>query len=129
MLEIFPAYSGSEAYRIEFFGDEVDRITEIDTLDRTRANAELGHIAIFPASHYVVPKEKDAAGDGEYSWRSLRSRSLILRARTNCSKPRESAERTNFDVEMMRETGFCSGIENYSRHLTFGKQPENRRGR
>jgi excinuclease ABC subunit B len=122
VVEIFPAYSGSEAYRVEFFGDEVDRITEIDTLTG-EIRAELGHIAVFPASHYVVSRDKmelatqtilaELKGQVEY----FKSEDKLLEAQ-------RISERTNFDVEMMKETGFCSGIENYSRHLTGGIEGE-----
>ena len=113
VLEVFPAYSGSEAYRIEFFGDEVDRIMEIEALTG-EVKAQLEHVAIFPASHYVVPKEKMMRATenilAEMKVTFFKSEDKLLEAQ-------RIAERTNFDVEMMRETGFCSGIENYSRHL------------
>ena len=122
VLEIFPAYSGNEAYRIEFFGDEVDRISEIDALTG-EVKMQLGHVAIFPASHYVVPKEKmeEAARN---ILEELKERVAYFKSEDKLLEAQRIAERTNFDVEMMRETGFCSGIENYSRHLTFGKPGE-----
>ena len=116
VLEIFPAYSGSEAYRVEFFGDEVDRITEIDTLTG-EIKAQLGHVAIFPASHYVVPKEKMMQAT-ENILAELKEQVAYFKSEDKFLEAQRISERTNFDVEMMRETGFCSGIENYSRHLT-----------
>ena len=115
-LEIFPAYSGNEAYRVEFFGEEVDRITEIDTVTG-EIKAQLGHIAIFPASHYVVPKEKMMLAT-ENILEEMKERVAFFKSEDKLLEAQRIAERTNFDVEMMRETGFCSGIENYSRHLT-----------
>ena len=122
VVEIFPAYSGSEAYRVEFFGDEVDRITEIDGLTG-EPKLQLGHIAIFPASHYVVPKEKMLQAT-ENILEELKERVKYFKSEDKLLEAQRISERTNFDVEMMRETGFCSGIENYSRHLTFGKPGE-----
>ena len=122
VLEVFPAYSGSEAYRIEFFGDEVDRISEIDALTG-EVKAQLGHVAIFPASHYVVPKEKMMAAT-ENILAEMKEQVTFFKSEDKRLEAQRIAERTNFDVEMMRETGFCSGIENYSRHLTFGKPGE-----
>ena len=122
VLEVFPAYSGSEAYRIEFFGDEVDRISEIDALTG-EVKAQLGHVAIFPASHYVVPKEKMMAAT-ENILAEMKKQVTFFKSEDKLLEAQRIAERTNFDVEMMRETGFCSGIENYSRHLTFGKPGE-----
>ena len=115
VLEIFPAYSGSEAYRVEFFGDEVDRITEIDTVTG-EIKAQLNHVAIFPASHYVVPKEKMMEAT-ENILEEMKERVAYFKSEDKLLEAQRIAERTNFDVEMMRETGFCSGIENYSRHL------------
>ena len=122
VLEVFPAYSGSEAYRIEFFGDEVDRISEIDALTG-EVKAQLGQVAIFPASHYVVPKEKMMAAT-ENILAEMKEQVTFFKSEDKLLEAQRIAERTNFDVEMMRETGFCSGIENYSRHLTFGKPGE-----
>ena len=116
VIEVFPAYSGAEAYRIEFFGDEVDRITEIDTLTG-EVKAQLKHLAIFPASHYVVPKEKMEQA-ARNILEELKERVAYFKSEDKLLEAQRIAERTNFDVEMMRETGFCSGIENYSRHLT-----------
>ncbi|MGN0159449.1 MAG: excinuclease ABC subunit UvrB [Brotaphodocola sp.] len=122
VLEIFPAYSGSEAYRIEFFGDEIDRITQIDAMSG-EGRLQLGHVAIFPASHYVVPKEKMMLAT-ENILEELKERVTYFKSEDKLLEAQRISERTNFDVEMMRETGFCSGIENYSRHLTFGKPGE-----
>ena len=122
VLEVFPAYSGREAYRIEFFGDEVDRITEIDSVTG-EVRAQLGHVAIFPASHYVVPKEKMLKAT-ENILAEMKEQVADFKSRDKLLEAQRIAERTNFDVEMMRETGFCSGIENYSRHLTFGRPGE-----
>lgn len=122
VVEIFPAYSGSEAYRVEFFGDEVDRITEIDTLTG-EIKAELGHVAIFPASHYVVSKEKMEHA-AQTILAELKEQVAYFKSEDKLLEAQRISERTNFDVEMMRETGFCSGIENYSRHLTGSKAGE-----
>ncbi len=120
VLEIFPAYSEKYAYRIEFFGDEVDRITEIDLLTGEIKNV-LEHVAIFPASHYVVSKDSmDRATKAIEE--ELEERVRYFKSEDKLLEAQRIAERTNFDIEMMRETGFCSGIENYSRHLT-GLQP------
>ena len=122
VLEIFPAISEDYAIRAEFFGDEIERITEIDLLTG-EIKSELSHIAIFPASHYVVSKEsidratKAIEEELEEQVRYFKSEDKLLEAQ-------RIAERTNFDIEMMRETGFCSGIENYSRHLTGLKPGE-----
>ena len=116
VLEIIPALYESLGYRIEFFGDEVDRITEIDILTG-EIKSELNHVAIFPASHYVVSKDsldraiKEIEIELEEQVKYFKSEGKLLEAQ-------RISERTNFDIEMMRETGFCSGIENYSRHLT-----------
>ena len=115
VLEVFPAYSGSEAYRIEFFGDEVDRIMEIEALTG-EAKAQLEHVAIFPASHYVVPKEKMMRAT-ENILAEMKEQVTFFKSEDKLLEAQRISERTNFDVEMMRETGFCSGIENYSRHL------------
>ena len=122
VVEIFPAYSGSEAYRVEFFGDEVDRITEIDTLTG-EIKAELGHIAIFPASHYVVSRDKMELA-AQTILAELKGQVEHFKSEDKLLEAQRISERTNFDVEMMKETGFCSGIENYSRHLTGGKPGE-----
>ncbi len=116
VLEIFPASSDDKAVRIEFFGDEVDRITEIDTLTG-EIKAELKHTAVFPASHYVVPHDKLVAA-AENIRLEAKERVAYFKSEDRLIEAQRISERTNFDVEMMLETGFCSGIENYSRHLT-----------
>ena len=114
-VEVVPADRGDTAIRVEFFGDEIDRISEIDMLTGEIKNT-LNHIAIFPASHYIVPKErmekaiKNIEIELEEQVKYFKEEGKLLEAQ-------RIAERTNFDIEMMRETGFCSGIENYSRHL------------
>ncbi len=116
VLEIFPAYSEKVAYRVEFFGDEVDRIREIDVLTGTIID-EIGHVAIFPASHYVVAQDRMNRAIEEIE-EELEERVKYFKSEDKLLEAQRIAERTNFDIEMMRETGFCSGIENYSRHLT-----------
>ncbi len=115
VIEIIPAYESDTAVRIEFFGDEVDRITEIDILTG-EIKDELKHAAIFPASHYVVDKEniRRAIQDIE---EELDERVKEFKRQDKLLEAQRIAERTNFDIEMLKETGFCSGIENYSRHL------------
>ena len=115
VLEVFPANSGERAVRIEFFGDEIDRITEIDVLTGEVRSA-LEHVAIFPASHYVVPQEKIRKAC-ENIEKELEERVRYFKGEDKLLEAQRIAERTNFDIEMLRETGFCSGIENYSRHL------------
>ena len=120
VLEVFLAAATDQAVRIEFFGDEIERIVEIDALTG-EIKAELSHIAIFPASHYVVPKEqidKAALAIEE----EMLERAAWFRSEDKLLEAQRITERTNYDVEMLRETGFCSGIENYSRHLT-GLEP------
>ena len=114
-VEIVPADRGDTAIRVEFFGDEIDRISEIDMLTGEVKNT-LNHIAIFPASHYVVPKERmeKAIRNTEIE---LADQVKYFKSEGKLLEAQRIAERTNFDIEMMRETGFCSGIENYSRHL------------
>ncbi len=115
-LEIFPADYGETAVRVEFFGDEIDRITEIDVLTG-EIKARLAHCAIFPASHYVVPQEKiNRAVTGIEE--ELAERVRYFKSEDKLIEAQRIAERTNFDMEMLREAGFCSGIENYSRWLT-----------
>ena len=119
-LEIYPAEGGDYLIRVEFFGDEIDRICEVEPL-LGNVHAELNHITIFPASHYVVPQEKinrackDIEAEMEERVRFFKGEDKLLEAQ-------RISERTNFDIEMLRETGVCSGIENYSRHLS-GMQP------
>ena len=116
VLEIFPAYSEKTAYRVEFFGDEVDRIGEIDVLTGEVKSA-LDHMVIFPASHYVVSQESMNRAI-QVIEEELEERVRYFKSEDKLLEAQRIAERTNFDIEMMRETGFCSGIENYSRHLT-----------
>jgi len=120
VLEVFPISSGEDAVRIEFFGDEIDRITEIDTLTGEVLGVRQ-HIGIYPASHYVTTPEKREQAiasikeELEIRLKELRENDLLLEAQ-------RLEERTNYDIEMMREIGFCSGIENYSRHIS-GREP------
>jgi excinuclease ABC subunit B len=120
VVEIFPVTSDDRAIRVEFFGDEVDRISEIDVLTG-EIKCSLEHIAIFPASHYVVSKDKleDAIKTIEVE---LEERIRYFKSEDKLLEAQRISERTNFDIEMLRETGFCSGIENYSRHLS-GLEP------
>ena len=116
VLEIFPANYSDRAIRVEFFGDEIDRITEVDVLTGEIRN-ELKHAAIFPASHYVVPQSQiQKAADAILE--EMKEQVSYFKSEDKLIEAQRIAERTNFDVEMMKETGFCSGIENYSRHLT-----------
>lgn len=115
-LEIFPAYLNKEAFRVEFFGDEIEKITEIDVLTGNPV-AELGHVAIFPASHYVVAPDRMAEATKNIL-RECDERVAFFKSEEKFLEAQRIDERTHYDVEMMRETGFCSGIENYSRHLT-----------
>ena len=116
VLEIFPANYSDRAIRVEFFGDEIDRITEVDVLTGEIHN-ELKHAAIFPASHYVVPQSQiQKAADAILE--EMKEQVSYFKSEDKLIEAQRIAERTNFDVEMMKETGFCSGIENYSRHLT-----------
>ena len=116
VLEIFPVSESEHAIRVEFFGDEVDRITEIDVLTG-EIKAELEHMVVFPASHYVVDRDNmnraiiGIENELEYRVKEFQSQDKLLEAQ-------RISERTNFDIDMLRETGFCSGIENYSRHLS-----------
>lgn len=115
VIELITAGTGETAVRIEFFGDEVDRITQIDTLTG-EIRARLDHIPIFPASHYVVSPERMAAAAAEIA-DELEAQVAYFRSEDKLLEAQRISERTNFDIEMMRETGFCSGIENYSRYL------------
>ncbi|MBR0152561.1 MAG: excinuclease ABC subunit UvrB, partial [Lachnospiraceae bacterium] len=115
VVEVFLSYSDDTAIRVEFFGDEVDRISEIDVLTG-EVRCLLEHIAIFPASHYVVPAEKMEAAIRTIE-EELEERIEYFRSEDKLLEAQRISERTHFDIEMMRETGFCSGIENYSRHL------------
>lgn len=115
VVEVYPAQGGDYLIRIEFFGDEIDRIAETDPLTG-QVHSTLEHIAIFPASHYVVPQEKinKACKDIE---EELEERIRYFKSEDKLLEAQRISERTNFDIEMLKETGFCSGIENYSRHL------------
>ena len=117
VVEVCPAQGGDYFIRIEFFGDEIDRICEIEPLSG-RIHATLNHIIIYPASHYVVSMEKIKAAC-ENIEKEMEERVRYFKGEDKLIEAQRIAERTNFDVEMMRETGFCSGIENYSRHLNF----------
>jgi len=116
VLEIVPAVWESSAIRAEFFGDEIERITEVDLLTG-EIKTELGHAVIFPASHYVVAPDSMERAIKEIE-AELEQQVPYFKSRDKLIEAQRIAERTNFDIEMMRETGFCSGIENYSRHLT-----------
>ena len=120
VLEIFPANNTDTAVRVEFFGDEIDRITEIDVLTG-EIKSRLEHCAIFPASHYVVPQEKINEATKEIE-KEMEERVRYFKSEDKLIEAQRIAERTNLDIEMLRETGFCSGIENYSRHLA-GLEP------
>lgn len=125
VLEIFPANNTDTAIRVEFFGDEIDRITEVDVLTG-EIKCILKHAAVFPASHYVVPQEKMNAACDRIEV-ELEERVRYFKGEDKLLEAQRIAERTNFDIEMMKETGFCSGIENYSRHLAGraeGEMPE-----
>ncbi|MCR5093116.1 MAG: excinuclease ABC subunit UvrB [Lachnospiraceae bacterium] len=116
-VEIFPAQGSDYLLRVEFFGDEIDRICEVEILSG-RVHAELTHVMIYPASHYVVSQDKINLAC-ENIEKELEERVKYFKHEDKLVEAQRIAERTNFDVEMLRETGFCSGIENYSRHLNF----------
>lgn len=120
VLEIFPANYTDCAVRVEFFGDEIERITDIDVLTG-EIKCEDKHVGIFPASHYVVPMEQILKASGEIE-EELRTQVEYFKSEDKLLEAQRIAERTNFDIEMMKETGFCSGIENYSRYLS-GLEP------
>ena len=125
VLEIFPANNTDKAVRVEFFGDEIERITEIDVMTG-EILVQLSHCAVFPASHYVVPMEKIHAACDRIE-EELAERVKFFKGEDKFIEAQRIAERTNFDIEMLKETGFCSGIENYSRHLAGrpkGAMPE-----
>ena len=115
VVEIIPANEADTAVRVEFFGDEIDRIVQIDVLTG-EIKGELEHIAIFPASHYVVPAEQIRRAADAIE-QELEERVRYFKGEGKLLEAQRIAERTNFDIEMLKETGFCSGIENYSRHL------------
>ena len=121
-LEIFPANYSDRAIRVEFFGDEIDRITDIDVLTG-EIKCINQHVGIFPASHYVVPMEQiQRAATAIES--ELKEQVEYFKSEDKLLEAQRISERTNFDIEMMKETGFCSGIENYSRHLSGLKPGE-----
>jgi len=115
VVEVYPAEGGDYLIRIEFFGDEIDRIAQTDPLTG-QVHATLEHVAIFPASHYVVPQEKINKACKSIE-AELEERIRFFKSEDKLLEAQRISERTNFDIEMLRETGFCSGIENYSRHL------------
>ena len=120
VVEIYPAYSTYTAIRVEFFGDEIDRLCEINTVTGEVKNM-VSHVAIYPASHYIVPHERLMAGIEEIR-RECDERVEYFRARNKLIEAQRIAERTNYDIEMLQEIGFCKGIENYSRVLS-GRAP------
>ncbi len=119
-IEVIPANTTDYAIRIEFFGDEIDRISETDIMTG-QVKRDLEHVAIFPASHYVIPQDKINSACASIE-AELDERVKYFKSEDKLIEAQRIAERTNFDIEMLRETGFCSGIENYSRHLT-NQQP------
>ena len=124
VVEIIPAYESDVAIRVEFFGDEIDRITEVDVLTG-EIRRELNHIALYPASHYVVPMERILEASKAIE-KEMEEQVAYFKSEDKLLEAQRISERTNFDLEMMKETGFCSGIENYSRHLaglTPGEPP------
>ena len=122
VLDIFPANNSDTAIRAEFFGDEIDRITEIDVLTG-EIKCELKHAAVFPASHYVVPQSKILEACDKIE-EELEEQVKYFKGEDRLLEAQRISERTNFDIEMLKETGFCSGIENYSRHLAGRKAGE-----
>ncbi|MDD7349691.1 MAG: excinuclease ABC subunit UvrB [Clostridiales bacterium] len=122
VLEIFPASATDRAIRVEFFGDEVDRIQEIDVLTGTPLN-NLEHMVVFPASHYVVSQDKMERAIAGIE-KELRERVKYFKSEDKLIEAQRISERTHFDIEMLRETGFCSGIENYSMHLNGMQEGE-----
>ena len=122
IVDINPAQGGEYLIRVEFFGDEIDRISEIDPVTQ-KTLALLEHLTIFPASHYVVAPEKIAKACDDIE-EELKERVKYFKSEDKLLEAQRISERTNFDIEMLRETGFCSGIENYSRHLSGTKEGE-----
>ena len=114
-IDIYPAEGGDYLIRVEFFGDEIDRIVQVEPLTG-KVHATLEHVAIFPASHYVIPQEKIMEGCARIE-KELEERIRYFKSEDKLIEAQRISERTNFDVEMLRETGFCSGIENYSAPL------------
>ncbi len=121
-IEIFPANADDYLIRVELFGDEIDRICEVEPVT-ARVKSELTHVMIYPASHYVVPQEKINLACDNIE-KELEEQIKFFKGEDKLIEAQRISERTNFDIEMMRETGFCSGIENYSRHLNFAKPGE-----
>ena len=122
VVEIIPAYESDVAIRVEFFGDEIDRITEVEVLTG-EIRRELNHIALYPASHYVVPMERILEASKAIE-KEMEEQVAYFKSEDKLLEAQRISERTNFDLEMMKETGFCSGIENYSRHLAGLKPGE-----
>ena len=122
VVEIIPAYESDVAIRVEFFGDEIDRITEVDVMTG-EIRRELNHIALYPASHYVVPMERILEASKAIE-KEMEEQVAYFKSEDKLLEAQRISERTNFDLEMMKETGFCSGIENYSRHLAGLKPGE-----
>ncbi|MDD6411607.1 MAG: excinuclease ABC subunit UvrB, partial [Oliverpabstia intestinalis] len=122
VVEIIPAYESDVAIRVEFFGEEIDRITEVDVLTG-EIRRELNHIALYPASHYVVPMERILEASKAIE-KEMEEQVAYFKSEDKLLEAQRISERTNFDLEMMKETGFCSGIENYSRHLAGLKPGE-----
>ncbi len=120
VLDVFPSDSSTHAVRIEFFGDEIERICDFNPITGELV-AERNHVAIYPASHYVTTMEKREAAIGSIQ-AELAERLAELKAENKLIEAQRLEQRTNYDIEMMRETGFCSGIENYSRHIS-GRAP------
>ena len=120
ILDVFPAWDAETAVRIEFFGDKIEKIVQIDPLTGT-AKAQMTHFAVFPASHYVVPPERLEAAISTIE-AELKERVRYFEEEGRLLEAQRIAERTRYDIEMLRETGFCSGIENYSRHM-YGNPP------
>ncbi|MBO4889482.1 MAG: excinuclease ABC subunit UvrB [Lachnospiraceae bacterium] len=118
-VEVFPAWESEYGIRVEFFGDEIDRISEFDPLTG-KVHSTLNHFAIFPASHYVIPKDKLTRAVSTIE-EELAEQVRFFKSEDKLIEAQRISERTRFDIEMLQETGFCSGIENYSRHLTGGK--------
>ena len=119
-VEIWPVYTDSFAYRIEFFGDEIDRISEVNPLTGERLR-EVQHAAIYPASHYVTPKDKMETALQEIE-REMKERVAWFEEHEKLVEAQRIGQRTRYDMEMMQEIGFCSGIENYSRVIS-GREP------
>lgn len=120
VLEIFPAQSSENAIRVEFFGDEVDRISEINALTG-EVKGVLSHVAIYPASHYVVSQEKMERSIKEI-YDEMTERVAQFESQGKLLEAQRIKQRTEYDIEMLRETGFCKGIENYSRVMS-GREP------